>query len=330
MTELRRHPLSSDWVVICPDKSGFPVDTAGDACAYCPGREDMTGKEIYRLNGHAGSGNSAWSLRVVAGSPPLFHIEGEFGRKGVGICDMMEAVGAHEILIESPAHDTEFEDLDQIQIVTILETIRLRARDLRNDTRLKHILPFKVRTLHPGQSTLHPRWHIVSAPFVPGLIKHELNASRKYFTFKERCVFCDYMVQEKKTGSRIICEDTHMIAISPYAARVPFEIWVLPLRHSPDFETISHDEIASLARILKRLTASTGKLADSSGYIVTLHTAPFRRPKADSWKTIDLDYHWHVEIDPCINVLNGLIESGGFHLNPVSPEEAAGILSKLA
>jgi UDPglucose--hexose-1-phosphate uridylyltransferase len=329
VAELRRHPLTGDWVVICHDVSDLLVDERQADCIYCPGREALTGKEIYRANGSGSHQGSDWSMRVVAGSPPVLHIEGEFGKKGVGMCDRMEAIGAHEILIESPAHDVEFEDLEHGQILTILDTIRHRAQDLANDPRLKHFLPFKVRALSHGERSLHPRWHMVSAPFVPGLIKHELNAARKYFNFRERCIFCDYVLQERRAASRVIHEDTHVIAVSPYAARVPFEIWVLPLAHSPDFTSISYDEMESLARTLKTMTGSIGRLAASGGYVLTLHTAPFRRPKADAWKTIDSDYHWHIEIDPCINAIGGLIESGGFHFNPVSPEDAAETLAKL-
>jgi UDPglucose--hexose-1-phosphate uridylyltransferase len=329
VAELRRHPLSGDWVVICPEKSGLLADETGEGCVYCPGQEDRTGKEIYRVTGNGPSDNPAWTMRVVAGSPPIFHVEGDFGKQGVGMCDRMDAIGAHEILVESPRHDIEFEDLDEGHILAILDTLRVRAIDLANDGRLKHFLSFKVRAFNGAAPGLHPRWHIVSAPFVPGLIKHELNAARKYFSFKERCVFCDYLLQELRAGSRVVCEDTHAIALSPYAARVPYEIWVLPLRHSPDFQTVTYDEMRSLARLLRRLGRGISKLEQSQGYVITLHTAPFRRPKPDAWKTIDHDYHWHIEIDPCISVLNGLVESGGFHLNPVSPEDAASVLSSL-
>lgn len=328
MAELRRHPLSGDWVVICPGESSLLATEKGDQCAYCPGGEALTGKEIFRLNG-GDDGGSGWSLRVIAGLPPIFHVEGDFGKRGVGMCDRMEAVGAHEILVESRSHTTEMEDLPEHQVLAIIDTLRLRALDLAKDVRLKHFLPFKVRAFRTDPPGQHPRWHIVSAPFVPGQIKQELNSARKYYGFKERCVFCDYMLQERRAGSRVICEDTHMVAISPYAARVPFEIWVLPLRHSPDFQTVSYDEMQSLARILRRLTGRIRQLAQSGGYVLTLHTAPFRRPKADAWKTIDNDYHWHIEIDPCISVLNGLVESGGFHLNPIPPEDAASILGKI-
>jgi UDPglucose--hexose-1-phosphate uridylyltransferase len=234
MTELRRHPLSGDWVLICPHEGEARSDESAANCIYCPGREGQTGKEIYRRSGHD-AGHSAWDLRVVAGSPPLFHIEGGFGKKGVGMCDRMEAIGAHEILVESPAHDVEFEDLDPGQIFSILDTVRLRARDLGNDTRLKHVMPFKVRTFSPAHGRAHPRWQIVAAPFVPGVIKGELNAALEYFAFKERCVFCDYLIQERRAKARVICEEGGMITLSPYAARVPFEIWVMPTKHASDF-----------------------------------------------------------------------------------------------
>ena len=51
MAELRRHPLTGDWVVICHDVSDLLVDERQADCIYCPGREALTGKEIYRANG---------------------------------------------------------------------------------------------------------------------------------------------------------------------------------------------------------------------------------------------------------------------------------------
>ena len=70
-------------------------------------------------------------------------------------------------------------------------------------------------------------------------------------------------------------------------------------------------------------------LPESHGYVVNLHTAPYRKPKPGSWKTIDADYHWHLDVKPRLDLLNGLKESGGFHLNPVPPEAAAEILRGL-
>ena len=326
MAELRRHPVSGEWVVICPEKNTTRRCDGGNGCIFCPGNEGLTGSEVYRVNGGGDSDSPGWRIRVVAESPPLFHIEGDFSKKAAGLCDCMEAIGAHEVLIESPAHDTELEGLEEGHIAAVLSVLKTRAADLARDDRLRQVFIFKVRTVDP---VTHPSWHIVSTPFVPGTIKEELKGSARYFSYKERCVLCDYISQEKKTGARVICDEPHAIAISPYAARFPYEVWVLPTGHSPDFETIGGDEIRSLAAILKRVTSALVRLPESRGYVINLHTAPFRKPKPGAWETIDRDYHWHLDIRPRLDLLNGLKESGGFHVNPVSPEAAAEALRDL-
>jgi UDPglucose--hexose-1-phosphate uridylyltransferase len=326
MAELRRHPVSGEWVVICPEKGLTGSGGESGRCIFCPGTEGLTGREVLRVPGRVEPNGSDWRIRVVAESPPLFHIEGDFSKKAAGLCDCMEAIGAHEVLLDSPGHYAEFETLDEEHIVSVLSVLRARALDLERDGRLRQVLIFKVRV---AGSNGHPRWHILSTPFVPGLIKEELKGSAKYFSYKERCVFCDYIRQEKKSGSRIICEEPGVVAISPYAARFPYEAWILPTKHSPDFGTVAQEDLVGLARSLRKLAAAMMKVPESKGYVIALHTAPFRKPKPGSWETIDLDYHWHLDLKPRLDVLNGLKESGGFHINPVLPETAAGILREL-
>jgi UDPglucose--hexose-1-phosphate uridylyltransferase len=326
VAELRRHPVSGEWVVICPEKNSTGDHEEGSQCIYCPGNEGLTGPEVYRVDGGGDSDSPGWCVRVVAESPPLFHIEGDFSKKAAGLCDCMEAIGAHEVVVESPAHDTEFESLAECQIASVLGALRTRAADLSGDERLRQVFMFKVRTTDMG---CHPRWQVVSTPFVPGSIKEELKGSARYFSYKERCVFCDYIGQERKAGARIVCEEAHAVAISPYAARFPYEVWVLPKRHSPDFESVDTDEILGLAGILKRVTTAMLGLPESRGYVINLHTAPLRKPKPGAWETIDRDYHWHLNLRPRLDLLNGLKEGGGIHINPVSPESAAKTLRGL-
>jgi UDPglucose--hexose-1-phosphate uridylyltransferase len=168
----------------------------------------------------------------------------------------------------------------------------------------------------------------MATPFVPGPTKEELKGCARYFSYKERCVLCDYIRQEKEAGTRLVCQEPHALAVSPYAARFAYEVWVLPTRHSPDFGSVGTDEIGSAARVLKRLAGAMMQLPQSRGYVIGLHTAPFRRPRPGAWKTIELDYHWHFEVRPRLDVSDGLREFGGFHLNPVPPEEAAATLQR--
>src|SRR5439155_821267 len=135
--------------------------------------------------------------------------------------------------------------------------------------------------------------------FVPRRIKYELRASREWFREKERCVFCDIVRQEEKLGKRIVDVQGDYYALCPYAARVPYEIWVLHRQHNHLFEqprpgSNRRQLAALLGRVLRRLD----KFAPA--YHLVVHTAPNTRNKkgelAGYWKTLLDDFHWHIEI----------------------------------
>ncbi len=48
-------------------------------------------------------------MRVVPNKSPFFHIEGGFDRRAEGMYDLMGAIGAHEIVVESPDHRKHLE-----------------------------------------------------------------------------------------------------------------------------------------------------------------------------------------------------------------------------
>ena len=106
----------------------------------------------------------------------------------------------------------------------------------------------------------------------------------------------------------------------------PFEIWLMPLNHSPDFGAASGEESLSFARALKRLIGAYKQLEHYRGYMLSIHTAPVRTAGEGDWETIDQDFHWHMELRPRLNGADGITESVGFHLNSVPSEEAARIL----
>ncbi len=326
MAELRRHPILGEWVFICPEREDYLSERCQAPCLYCHGNEDHCGVEIYSSDVAFENGNSNGRIRVVAGSPPLFKIEGGLGKHAVGMCDCMQSIGAHEIVIESPHHDADLESLDDEMLCGIFDVLRLRSADLAGDERFRHITMFKLNTCNDSGNRVHPVWDIVATPFIPRTIKDELQGAKQYFLHKERCAFCDYTRQEADAKERVIIQDPHTVSISPYAARFPFEIWLMPLRHSPDFASAGKDENLSIARSLKRLIAAYKRLDYYKGYLISIHTAPVRRPKEGAWETIDQDYHWHIELRPRLNGMDGVCESVGFHMNSMPSEEAAGIL----
>jgi len=64
-------------------------------------------------------------------------------------------------------------------------------------------------------------------------------------------------------------------------------------------------------------------------YNYVIHTAPFRRQKSGYWKSIDNDYHWHIEIMPRLTRVAGFEWGTGFYICPLPPENAAQFLREV-
>jgi UDPglucose--hexose-1-phosphate uridylyltransferase len=158
-------------------------------------------------------------------------------------------------------------------------------------------------------------------------VLYELRASLDYFKQKERCVFCDILGQEMNTGQRVIEVRGDFIAFCPFATRVPYETWLLPRTHDAAFEhtaTARPGSMREFGALLKRTLLRIRTVTESCHMV--LHTSPNMFHASASlgyWKTLDEDYHWHIEILP---ILASKAKSYTFkevYYSPVTPESAA-------
>ena len=340
MPELRKDPIVGRWVIIAterarrPDQflplSATPPKDDAAACPFCQGREAQTPSEITALR-HTGEANQpGWDVRVIPSKSPLFRIEGVVERKGQGIYDLMRGIGAHEIIVETPNHVANLADLDEGQIAKALEMYATRLHDLERDQRFKCALLFKNHGDAAGSSDIHhSHAQLMAMPVNPVRLKDELKGARQYYELKERCIFCDILRQELESRRRLAVETERFVALAPFASRFPFELWILPRTHSPDFARIGPEERADLARILKRTLLKLRQALRDPAYNFIIHTAPFRRPKSGSWHTIEEDFHWHLEIMPRLTRVAGFEWGSGFYINPTPPEDAATFLREL-
>jgi UDPglucose--hexose-1-phosphate uridylyltransferase len=125
---------------------------------------------------------------------------------------------------------------------------------------------------------------------------------------------------------RLILDIDGFIAVVPFASRFPFEVWIMPKKHSPDFVTLDAGVRLELAKVIKKVLSKLKKGLNDPVYNYVLHTAPFRREKTGYWKSIDYDYHWHIEIIPRLTRVAGFEWGTGFYICPVTPEDAAKFL----
>jgi UDPglucose--hexose-1-phosphate uridylyltransferase len=201
----------------------------------------------------------------------------------------------------------------------VLWAYRDRIIDLKKDRRFKYILIFKNHGEAAGASLEHTHSQLIALPVVPKRVAEEVGNSREYYNFKERCIFCDIIRQESQDNVRVIAENPAFIALSPFAPRFPFEMWVLPKTHQSAFEESQKPEFEHLAGMLKDLLLRLDRVLDSPAYNYIIHTSPFPEVSNDY-------YHWHLEIMPKLTKVAGFEWGTGFYINPTPPEESAKFL----
>ncbi|HOE97413.1 MAG TPA: galactose-1-phosphate uridylyltransferase [Candidatus Sumerlaeota bacterium] len=328
MPEFRKDPVTGRWVIIATERAkrpaAFPVKRqpthSNEECPFCPRREHMTPPEVlaYRQPG-TDHNEAGWWLRVVPNKFPAL-VSGEpVKRSGDGMYDRINGMGMHEVVIETPRHDEHVGDMEVKMVEEIIWAYRDRTVEMRKDPRLEYVMIFKNHLREAGASIDHPHSQIIATPIVPKRVQEEIDGAQRYFDYKERCVFCDMIDQEKKDQMRLVAENELFIAFLPYASRFPFECSIMPKEHTSFFHDIQKNEVTEFAKVLKETMSRLKNVLDDPAFNWILHTTPLR-------ETENGYYHWHMEIIPKLSQPAGFEWGTGFYINPFPPEDAARIL----
>ncbi len=332
MPQLRRDPIIGRWVIISTDRGKRPIEwqkkevtTSIDPkyCPFCPGNEKYAPNEIFVIAPPGRQPNSpGWEVRVVPNKFPALIIEGDLNKKGVGLYDMMNGIGAHEVIIETPEHHIRMSNMTVEQIKKIIIAYKSRMIDLKNDIRFKYIMVFKNHGEEAGASLSHSHSQLIALPIVPKRVKEEMNGAKKYYDFRDRCIYCDILAQELHSQERVVIDEKNFTVITPFASCSPFEVWIIPKRHCSDFMKITDDELNSLSAVLRNILRKLDICLMNPSFNYIIHTSSFD----------NLDnpyYHWHIEIMPKLTKIAGFEWGTGFYINPTLPEEAAEYLKEV-
>jgi UDPglucose--hexose-1-phosphate uridylyltransferase len=266
---------------------------------------------------------SGWKVRVVPNKFPALSREEDMGEPMEGMYERMNGVGAHEVIIETPEHDKRLERHTPESLSLVLDTYRQRLIELNRDARFRYVIIFKNEGEQAGASLSHAHSQLIATPVTPKRVREELIGAREYYESKGRCIFCDIIREERTGKQRIVEESEDFIAFCPFASRFPYETWVLPKKHSPDYQTLTGEELLGLARILIGTMRRLSEVLNRPQYNYILHTGPVRYAMPGYWTTLDMDWHWHIEIMPRVTDIAGFEWGTGYYINPTLPEEAA-------
>ncbi|MCL6472246.1 MAG: galactose-1-phosphate uridylyltransferase [Firmicutes bacterium] len=328
MPELRQDPVTKNWVVIAKERAKRPRDFieggagAPPVCPFDYGHESMTPPETFAFRPDNIPPNSpGWIVRVVPNKFSAFTPD-NFEESKNGLFKTRKAYGAHEVVIHGPDHNLDLATYPIQQSEAVLKAYVHRYRYHMSQPYGKYILIIINHGKPAGASLEHDHSQIFAIPFIPPLPNSELKGAAKYYQANNRCVYCDMIASEIKDGHRVIEITDNYIAYVPFAAKLPFETRIMPVKHRPQFEEISDGEIEELAAVFRRSLRRFYFGLRDVPYNMYLHTSP---PGYDMIES----YHWHISIIPKLTVAAGFELGANVWINVTLPEDAAEFLRSI-
>lgn len=328
MNEIRQDLLTEHWVIYAPERAKRPQANeqqveakqlpASDAnCPFCPGNETRLPSIIQEIAAVEGKG---WQNRVVPNKYPVLTSDGQIAGTNRGIYLTAAAYGVHEVIIESPLHNQDIPKMDEQDVETLIETYSERySRAYRDHSEITTVIIFRNHGPRAGTSLMHPHSQLIGSGIIPHSVSHKEAVAKEYFASYKRCIMCDIIRSERTDGARTVFESDLFLSFVPFAAEVPFEIWIVPRRHCSDFGLASAQERADLARALHDSLQRYQDILGNSDYNYVIQTYS-RQP------TMVQYLHWYIQLQPRLTTPAGFEMGSGMHINPSLPEENAKIL----
>jgi UDPglucose--hexose-1-phosphate uridylyltransferase len=321
---LRRVVLGRTWSIVAPARSRRP-QPSGSArnavqprCPFCEGNEADTENEVFALRINGSSPNCpGWTLRVVPNKFPALLPGSQPVPAGSPLFDEVSATGYHEVVVDTPQHGLWLGEFSLRQLHTALTVYRSRVTTLARLPGVASVLLFRNEGHAAGASQGHPHTQILAVPVVPPRLESELIEAERYRRQHGRCCACDLLASELASGHRLIAQNDHFVAITSFAARFPYESWIVPRAHRHDFGTAADDDIPSLAHILKEVLCALETIIGRFAFNLVLQTAPVDQESSAA------AFHWRLEILPRISVPSGLELGSDVCIVSVAPEDAA-------
>ena len=330
MPQLRQDLITGRWVAVATERARRPDSfsqaakeavAARDVCPFCPGHEAMTPPEVlaYRPAGMPANGEG-WSIRVVPNLYAAFRLEPDGQEQREGRFWQRDAIGACEVLISSPDHRTPTPMLPRRQVEEIVRAYVDRYQHHAMNPSLEHVLILYNHGRPAGASLEHPHTQLYAIGLQPPTFADELEGASRFYLANAACVFCRTLEDERRVGTRIIFENEAFVVFAPYAARTPFETWIMPRRHTASFGDLDLSrEKSAFAEALQLTLKALQEGLNDPPFNYFIHSAPSKANAADV-------YHWHLELIPKLSTAAGFELGSGMWINVVKPEESAAFL----
>jgi UDPglucose--hexose-1-phosphate uridylyltransferase len=326
MAHIRYCNLRDTKVLITPKRAVKPYDFITEInkkpdlsqCPFEAGNESLSEKEIFSLRDENGN----WKTRVVANLYNAVDIDKNKESYREGFFEYENALGAHEVLIETPQHEIGMHEYSQEQFKNYLLTIIERIKDLSKDQRLEFIQVFKNKGMKAGASISHPHSQIIATAFIPKKVEQEIKRKKEYFKKHKRPLLLDIVNEELRLNKRVISQNNTFVAFCPFASEYPFEILITRKNFVSSLKELELNEIEDLSQILQVAHQKLQKTLGDFDFNMIFKDLPTDQDNIKEYTG------FYIQIIPRIYNLAGYELATEIKINPIIPETASSELNR--
>ena len=143
MSELRYNLISREWVIVATERAKRPHDfikekekkevpTYKENCPFCPGNENKTPAETFRIGDQ-----DSWKVRSVYNLFGALSPKEKQQRSNIGMYMSMSGFGTHEVIIEHPLHNTMIPLMANVEVENIIKAYKQRYDAIQKDKGLR-------------------------------------------------------------------------------------------------------------------------------------------------------------------------------------------------
>ena len=290
----RFNQLTREWVLVSPHRAKRPwlgqvektplqnLPAYDPTCYLCPGNERAGGVK-----------NPVYPATFVfdndfAALLPETHARPDLPGDSLFVAEPES--GLCRVICFSPRHDLTLPELSQAEVEAVIGTWTDQTRELGQRDFINYVQVFENKGT--GNSSPHPHSQVWSTSHIPNEPAKELAAQSRYQLQHQRCLLCDYVTEEVASGERIIASNEDFVALVPFWAVWPFETLLLSRRHFGALTDLTPREVATLADLLRRVTARYDNLFEISfPYSMGFHQTPTDHQPHPEW-------HFHAHYYP--------------------------------
>ncbi len=321
----RLNILTGEWVLVSPHRTKRPWQGKTEApapehrpshdpnCYLCPGNTRAGGEQTPAYaNTYVFTNDFA---ALLPDTPNTEYRDGLLLARGeAGIC---------RVICFSPNHALTLPEMEPAAIVQVVELWQREYAELGSLPNINHVQIFENKGAIMGCSNPHPHGQVWAQQSLPNEALKKTRQQAAYFEQHQRSLLADYVAQERKAGVRILLENDHFVALTPFWAVWPYEAMIAPLRPQQHIGQMTGAEKLAFSAMLQALTIRFDNVFQTSfPYSAGIHQAPTDGLEHPEW-------HWHMSFYPPLlrsaTVKKFMVgyEMFGESQRDITPEQAA-------